>query len=392
MKRLLTLILVFAFLAAGCGAEKKASEIVDKADELVDELDDVIGNAPAPSGTTEEKSSSVAQWSDFDGKKGKIIVAQTLERYGITITLDHVIFDDDPGLFSPPPEGMIFFYPIFTIANKTETQEELDFSTAGSCILSVDGEEYKRTMDPLYSYGGEESTLDLMLGYDETTTAMTGFVIPSDWQTISLHVNQSYRGTTPKVKMLYELKRSDASKEVQLVEAGFAQELPTAPRLSYENYLTKEEVKEVTGLHVVGVEEAGSMDHVAGATYLLHEDENADPATASGLSYLRFNVFYPQDALLEYSHGYRAPAKQFNSEKEGEYFVEDIPDLGEAAFWYQHPADPLKTLYLLTKNEFGDYLIVVEPQRNSEESWVLPLGQKIMDFLKNPHERATPEE
>ena len=51
----------------------------------------------------------------FSGTTGTIAVGQTLEKNGVSVTLKEIILSDDPGHFSPPPEGMVFLYPVFII-------------------------------------------------------------------------------------------------------------------------------------------------------------------------------------------------------------------------------------------------------------------------------------
>lgn len=139
-------------------------------------------------------------------EQGRVImVEQSREKDGITVKLEKLILSKDPGLFDPPPENHIFLYPVFTITNLHQSEHPLYFMSGSSCIAYVDGEEFKRSMDGLYSYGGDIEQLDLYVDYNTTAQAMTAFVIPEDWKELELVVNQGFDPLIDPINLSFEI-------------------------------------------------------------------------------------------------------------------------------------------------------------------------------------------
>ena len=140
-------------------------------------------------------------------EQGRVItVGQSREKDGITVKLEELILSKDPGLFDPPPEGHVFLYPVFTITNLHQSEHPLYFMSGSSCIAYVDGEEFKRSMDGLYSYGGDIEQLDLYVDHNTTAQAMTAFIIPEDWKELELVVNQGFDPAIDPINLRFKVE------------------------------------------------------------------------------------------------------------------------------------------------------------------------------------------
>ena len=78
--------------------------------------------------------------------------------------------------------------------------------SGSSCIAYVDGEEFKRSMDGLYSYGGDIVQLDLYVDHNTTAQAMTAFIIPEDWKELELVVNQGFDPATDPINLRFKVE------------------------------------------------------------------------------------------------------------------------------------------------------------------------------------------
>ena len=140
-------------------------------------------------------------------EQGRVItVGQSQEKDGITVKLEKIILSKDPGLFDPPPEDHVFLYPVFTITNLHQSEHPLYFMSGSSCIAYVDGEEFKRSMDGLYSYGGDIEQLDLYVDHNTTAQAMTAFIIPEDWKELELVVNQGFDPLIDPINLSFKIE------------------------------------------------------------------------------------------------------------------------------------------------------------------------------------------
>ncbi|MCL1885570.1 MAG: hypothetical protein FWF98_02235 [Dehalococcoidia bacterium] len=127
-----------------------------------------------------------------------IKVGKTFEKYGIKITLDEVWVStytkNNPARL---PEGHVFLFPHFTITNTNEGYKDmkdtsitrLAFSSIGGCIAYIGGDEYKRTMDALMSYGGSAIQMDTYVNYNEAKKVFNAFIVPENWETVEFVVN-----------------------------------------------------------------------------------------------------------------------------------------------------------------------------------------------------------
>lgn len=114
MKKLLAILLILFLFLTSCSDKGKDNEQKEQGDQLTTEITEQEGvdsdEEPAKDDSG-EKAFTAAEGMIFDGRKGKVSLQQELERDGIRITFDYVLFDDEKGLFDPPPEGHIFMYP-----------------------------------------------------------------------------------------------------------------------------------------------------------------------------------------------------------------------------------------------------------------------------------------
>jgi|LSQX01.2.fsa_nt_gb hypothetical protein len=376
MKRLATLIIIMLFLLYSCGVEEKVEEIVSGADQLVEEIEGMMGemNSDTTREPVDGEYSTVID-STFDGRKGQIPINQTQTRYGITIRLDYLLFDDEPGSFDPPPDGMIFLYPIFTITNQVPQETQIDFASSSSCVLDVDGEEYTREINALLSYQGDIDQLDMTVPFGETEQSMSGFIIPSDWKSITFYVNQMFDATTNFVDLVYKVQReSGTSATVEVLEAQVAEELEALPRIAIANYLSAEEILEVTGLHLVDVSEESENKARGDAEFKLHSDPKADPETAD-VHELELTIYYPFDAITSAQWPSKSGREWYETTKSG--YDDDrmtvVEGVGEEAFCVPDWFDSGISLYILE----GDYMIQLDAEEEIPPEQVIALGTKV---------------
>ncbi len=156
----------------------------------------------ADNGETSEPEDGVTE-----EEQGRIITVElSQEKDGITVKLEKLILSKDPGLFDPPPVDHVFLYPVFTITNLHKSEHPLYFMSGTSCIAYVDGEEFKRSMEGLYSYGGDIEQLDLYVDHNTTAQAMTAFIIPEEWNKLELVVNQGFDPLIDPINLSFEIE------------------------------------------------------------------------------------------------------------------------------------------------------------------------------------------
>lgn len=380
MKRQLAILLILVLLLTSCGAKEEANERPEKSDQITKKTEQTDD--------TGKKPSNSAEGVIFDGRKGEVSLNQKLERYGTRITFDYVLFDDDPGLFSPPPEGFIFMYPVLTLKNEREDDQNISFASQSSCVAAVDGEEYKRSMDALYSYSGKEMpTLDTTIGKGKSEQVYTGMVIPEDWKEIRFVVNQMFDGATPSLNMIFELKRdSGTAKEVKVLEAEFKKIFTAAPRLSPENYLSVEEIEEITGLYNVGELEPFVDDRMSQIDYFLHADPEGSPGSSKAVE-LRFDLYYAKDELT-YDQLYVSGSQlTFDQGRGSKSFVEDVPNLGDDAYWMISSYGGYPELRVLVNDDtYGPFMIALSINENGDKEILIPLAEQTISNLKKLNE------
>ena len=182
--------------------------MVEGVDGMVNEASESAEKMAHPDGGGSRQSEDRAV--SFSGATGTIAVGRTLEKNGVSVTLKEIILSDDPGHFSPPPEGMVFLYPVFIIENQIpEEGVDLYFSSGTSCKVRVDGgeEEILRSMDALYSYGGDVPQLDISVGRGETVEAMSAFVVPADWGSLEFRVERGFEPRIAPLNMSFTVSR-----------------------------------------------------------------------------------------------------------------------------------------------------------------------------------------
>ncbi|NLA27623.1 MAG: hypothetical protein GX878_09545 [Firmicutes bacterium] len=167
----------------------------------------LTGCQAAPQGAGNGEAAETGNGVMEEDEQGSVImVGQSQEKDGITVKLEKLILSKDPGLFNPPPEDHVFLYPVFTITNLHQSEHPLYFMSGSSCIAYVDGEEFKRNMDGLYSYGGDIEQLDLYVDHNTSAQAMTAFVIPEDWKEIELVVNQGFDPLIDPINLSFKIE------------------------------------------------------------------------------------------------------------------------------------------------------------------------------------------
>ncbi|NMA17628.1 MAG: hypothetical protein GX939_02530 [Clostridiaceae bacterium] len=380
MKKLFVILLILVLLLTSCGAKEEANERPEKSDQFTKKTEQTDD--------TGKKPPNSAEGTLFDGRKGEIPLNQELERYGSRIIFDYVLFDDDPGLFSPPPEGFIFMYPVLTLKNEREDDQNISFASQSSCVATVDGEEYIRSMDALYSYSGKEMpTLDTTIKKGISEQVYTGMVIPEDWKEIRFVVNQMFDGATPSLNMIFELKRdSGMDKEVQVLEAGFKIIFQAAPRLSPENYLSVEEIEEITGLYNVGELEPFVDDRMSQIDYFLHADPDGSPGSSKAVE-LRFDLYYAKDELT-YDQLYVSGSQlTFDQGRGSKSFVEDVPNLGDDAYWMISSYRSYPELRVLVNDDtYGPFMIALSINENGDKEILVPLAERTISNLNKLNE------
>ena len=380
MKKLFAILLILVLLLTSCGAKEEANERPEKSDQIMKKT--------VQTDDTGKKPPSSAEGVIFDGRKGKIPLNQELERYGTRIAFDYVLFDDDPGLFSPPPQGFIFMYPILTLKNEREDDQNISFASQSSCVATVDGEEYKRSMDALYSYSGKDMpTLDTTINKGISEQVYTGMVIPEDWKEIRFVINQMFDGATPSLNMIFELKRdSGTAKEVKVLEAGFKIIFQAAPRLSPENYLSVEEIEEITGLYNVGELEPFVDDRMSQIDYFLHADPEGSPGSSKAVE-LRFDLYYAKDELTYDQLFVSGSQLVFDQGRGSKSFVEDVPNLGDDAYWMISSYRGYPELCVLVNDDtYGPFMIALSINENGDKEILIPLAERTISNLKKLNE------
>lgn len=337
MKKLLAILLILFLFLTSCSDKGKDNEQKKQGDQLTTEITEQEGvdsdEEPAENDAG-GKAFTAAEGMIFDGRKGKVSLQQELERDGIRINFDYVLFDDEKGLFDPPPAGHIFMYPVLTLKNERDDDLGISFASQSSCVATVDGEEYRRSLDALYSYSGKElPTLDTDVAKGQSKQVHTGMIIPQDWKEISFFVNQMFDTEHAPVEMIFVLKRdSGTAKEVQVQEAKFKEVLAAAPRLSPENYLNIDEIEEITGLHNVGEIKPSVINWISQVDYILHADPEGSPDSMKRVE-LQFDLIYAKDELTREDRFVSGARDQFDRGRKAAGFVEDVPNLGDDAYW-----------------------------------------------------------
>ena len=131
MKKLFAILLILILLLTSCSSKGKDKEKEEQADQPTKEIaeqEDVDSDEESEDDTEEEAFTS-AEGMIFDGRKGKVNLQQELERDGIRITFDYLLFDDEKGLFDPPPAGCIFMYPVLTLKNERNNDLDISFTS-----------------------------------------------------------------------------------------------------------------------------------------------------------------------------------------------------------------------------------------------------------------------
>lgn len=395
MKKQVAILLVLFLILTSCGTKEKESKPVEwqtgQVTEEVTEQSNVASNDESSKSNTVEKTSTAIEGKSFDGKKGIIPVKQELERYGIRITFDYLLFDDEKGLFDPPPEGFIFMYPVLTLKNERDDGLSIDFASSSSCVATVDGKEYTRSMDALLSYSGKEmSTLDTTIDVGEIEQVHTGMVIPEDWKEIRFLVSQIFDAQTPPVNMIFEVKRdSGTAKEIQLLEAK-NQEIPSAaPRLSPENYLNVKEIEEITGLYNVGEVKPNLSDSLSQVDYILHADPDGSPDSLKSVE-LQFDLYYAKDELTYDQWNISGSKDTFDRGRKSNCFLEDVPNLGDDAYWRTSLYGNYSELCVLVNNDtYGPYLISLAINENGDKEILIPLAERTILNLKKLNDTKT---
>lgn len=202
------LVALLPLALAGCSVIDEITTMVEGVDGMVNEATEGAEKMAHPDGGGSRQSEDRAV--SLSGATGTVAVGQTLERNGVSVTLREIILSDDPGHFSPPPEGMVFLYPVFTIENQIpEEGVDLYFTSGASCKVRVDGgeEEIPRSMDALYSYGGDVPQLDMSVGRGETVEAMSAFVVPADWGSLEFRVERGFEPRIAPLNMSFTVSR-----------------------------------------------------------------------------------------------------------------------------------------------------------------------------------------
>lgn len=183
----------------GCAYLDEITGTVEEFDAVVDEASKSAEEMAHPDGGGPQKNAD--HTAVFSGTTGTIAVGKTLEKNGVTVTLKELILSTDPGAFSPPPDDMVFLYPVFVIENKLADKDaDLYFSSGFSCKVYVNGtDEYKRSMDALFSYEGDIPQLDISVENGTTVETMSAFVIPADWHSLEFTFE---RGFEPRIEPL----------------------------------------------------------------------------------------------------------------------------------------------------------------------------------------------
>ena len=391
MKKLLAILLILFLFLTSCSDKGKDNEQKEQGDQLTTEITEQEGvdsdEEPAKDDSG-EKAFTAAEGMIFDGRKGKVSLQQELERDGIRITFDYVLFDDEKGLFDPPPEGHIFMYPVLTLKNERDDDLGISFASQSSCVATVDGEEYRRSLDALYSYSGREMpTLDTDVAKGQSEQVHTGMIIPEDWKEISFFVNQMFDTEHAPVEMIFELKRdSGTAKEVQVPEAKFKEVCAAAPRLSPENYLNIDEIEEITGLHNVGEINPFVEDRMSQVNYILHADPEGSPDSLKRVE-LRFNIFYAKDELTRENRYASGSQDIFDRGRKADSFVEDIPNLGDDAYWCTSDYGGYPQLCVLVNDDtYGPFMIALAINENSDKQILIPLAERTVSNLKKLNE------
>ncbi len=390
MKKLFAILFILVLLLTSCGSKGKDQEKEDQADQPTKEIteqEDVDSDEESEDDTEEEAFTS-AEGMIFDGRKGKVTLQQELERDGIRISFDYLLFDDEKGLFDPPPAGCIFMYPVLTLKNERNNDLDISFTSRSSCIATVDGEEYSRSMDALYSYSGKKlPTLDTDIANGKSEQVYTGMIIPEDWKEISFVVKQSFDNEYAPVDMVFEIKRdSGTAKAVQVLEAKYKSVFKAAPRLSPENYLNIDEIEEITGLHNVGEIKPAVEDRMSQVDYILHADPEGSPDSLKRVE-LRFDLFYAKDELTRENRFASGSQDIFDGGRKAQTFVEDIPNLGDDAYWYTSNYGGYPALCVLVNDEtYGPFVIALAINENGDKQVLLPLAERAVSNLKKLNE------
>lgn len=211
MKRRFYVPILLALLPLALAGCSEATKAVEEANEMIDDVTQSAEEMAHPGGGEHQESSGHTK--PFSGSTGKIDVGQTLEKNGVKVTLKEIILSDDPGLFSPPPEGMVFLYPVFTIENNIPEQGvDLYFSSGPSCKVYVDGgEEYSFSMDALFAYEGDVHQLDIDVAQGKTVDAMSGFVIPADWKSLEFKFERGFDPRIEPLEMSFTVNRDGSA-------------------------------------------------------------------------------------------------------------------------------------------------------------------------------------
>jgi hypothetical protein len=279
-------------------------------------------------------------------------------------------------------------YPILTLKNEREDDQNISFASQSSCVATVDGEEYKRSMDALYSYSGKDMpTLDTTINKGISEQVYTGMVIPEDWKEIRFVINQMFDGATPSLNMVFELKRdSGTAKEVNVLEAGFKIIFQAAPRLSPENYLSVEEIEEITGLYNVGELESFVDDRMSQIDYFLHADPDGSPGSSKAVE-LRFDLYYAKDELTYDQLFVSGSQLVFDQGRGSKSFVEDVPNLGDDAYWMISSYRSYPELCVLVNDDtYGPFMIALSINENGDKEILIPLAERTISNLKKLNE------
>lgn len=181
---------------------KEIQEIAQSAAHGTPDADPDTDPDAGSSGSTVSTKSTVGPASG-----DTLAVDQTLQSEGVTVTLEKLIQSSSGGLFSPPPEGCIYIYPVFNIENRHTSGEALYFGTTCSCWMTVDGEKTAFSLDGLLAYDGDIQQLDIDLPQGKREQVMTAFCIPANWERLEIELTQGFHPEIEPIDMHFVVTR-----------------------------------------------------------------------------------------------------------------------------------------------------------------------------------------
>ena len=184
------------------------NEVKDLIQEIQEEVKTAGHGAPGAYPDANLSDSTVST----EGSAGQVsgdtwAVDQTLQNEGVTVTLEKLIQSNSGGMFSPPPDGCIYIYPVFNIENRHTSGEALYFGTTFSCRMTVDGEETSFSLDSLLAYDGDIQQMDIDLPQGKSERVMTAFCIPANWKRLEIELNQGFHPLIEPINMNFVVNR-----------------------------------------------------------------------------------------------------------------------------------------------------------------------------------------